>query len=285
MSATVGAAVVRTRNALAHAGVAEAPLEAELLLADTLETDRTGLLAGLSDLLSEERQRHLDSLLSRRMQREPLAYLRGKREFYGLDFHVGPGVLIPRPETETLVEEALALAALRESEQGTIIADVGTGSGIIAVSLAVHLPRSKLYATDISNTALSTAQGNARRHGVDARIAFLGGDLMEPLPERVDIVAANLPYLSTGAIQDLEPEIALYEPREALDGGPGGLDLVRRLLAQAHAHLRTGGALLLELDPWQMDAASRAALQAMPGAAVRCVRDLAGDERVLVVET
>lgn len=285
MSATVGAAVVRTRNALAHAGVAEAPLEAELLLADTLETDRTGLLAGLSDLLSEERQRHLDSLLSRRMQREPLAYLRGKREFYGLDFHVGPGVLIPRPETETLVEEALALAALRESEQGTIIADVGTGSGIIAVSLAVHLPRSKLYATDISNTALSTAQGNARRHGVDARIAFLGGDLMEPLPERVDIVAANLPYLSTGAIQDLEPEIALYEPREALDGGPGGLDLVRRLLAQAPGHLRTGGALLLELDPWQMDAASRAALQAMPGAAVRCVRDLAGDERVLVVET
>ena len=285
MSATVGAAVVRTRNALAHAGVAEAPLEAELLLADTLETDRTGLLAGLSDLLSEERQRHLDSLLSRRMQREPLAYLRGKREFYGLDFHVGPGVLIPRPETETLVEEALALAALRESEQGTIIADVGTGSGIIAVSLAVHLPRSKLYATDISNTALSTARGNARRHGVDARIAFLGGDLMEPLPERVDIVAANLPYLSTGAIQDLEPEIALYEPREALDGGPGGLDLVRRLLAQAPGHLRTGGALLLELDPWQMDAASRAALQAMPGAAVRCVRDLAGDERVLVVET
>lgn len=285
MSATVGAAVVRTRNALAHAGVAEAPLEAELLLADTLETDRTGLLAGLSDLLSEERQRHLDSLLSRRMQREPLAYLRGKREFYGLDFHVGPGVLIPRPETETLVEEALALAALRESKQGLIIADVGTGSGIIAVSLAVHLPRSKLYATDISNTALSTAQGNARRHGVDARIAFLGGDLMEPLPERVDIVAANLPYLSTGAIQDLEPEIALYEPREALDGGPGGLDLVRRLLAQAPGHLRTGGALLLELDPWQMDAASRAALQAMPGAAVRCVRDLAGDERVLVVET
>ncbi len=285
MNVTVGVAVLQIRHALADAGIAEAPLEAELLLAEALETDRTGLLAALTDQFSDNRQQILDSLVSRRTRREPLAYLRGEREFYGLEFQVGSGVLIPRPETETLVEEALALAAQRESGQDTIIADVGTGSGIIAVSLAVHLPHSKVYATDLSSTALSTARGNARRHGVDARISFLGGDLLEPLPERVDIVATNLPYLPTNAIPDLEPEVSLYEPREALDGGPDGLEVVRRLLRQASGHMRPGAALLLELDPWQMDAASRAALEALPGATVRRVRDLAGDERVLVVES
>jgi len=285
LSVTVGAAIIQTRHTLAHAGVAEAPLEAELLLAEALDTDRVGLLAALTDQFSEDRQQLLASLVDRRTRREPLAYLRGKREFYGLEFHVGPRVLIPRPETETLVEEALALASRLDSGEGAIIADVGTGSGIIAVSLAVHLPNSKVYATDISGTALSTAQDNARRHGVDTRITFLSGDLLEPLPERVDIVAANLPYLSTDTIPDLEPEIGLYEPLEALDGGHGGLEVVHRLLRQAPGHLCPGGALLLELDPWQMDAASRAAIEVLPGATLRRVRDLAGDERVLVVES
>lgn len=285
MSVTVGLAVTQTRHALDDAGITEAPLEAELLLAEAMDTDRTGLLAALADQLSDDSQQLLKSLVSRRMQREPLAYLRGRKEFYGLEFRVGPGVLIPRPETETLVEETIAVAARLESGHGTIIADVGTGSGIVAISLAILLPHSKMYATDISSTALSTARDNAGRHDVDARISFLDGDLLEALPERVDIVAANLPYLSTDAISDLEPEIGLYEPREALDGGPDGLEVVRRLLHQASRHLLTGGALLLELDPWQMDAASRAALEALPGATVRRVRDLAEDERVLVVET
>ncbi len=285
MSVTVGAAVIQTRHALADAGVAEAPLEAELLLAEALDTDRAGLLAALADHISKDRQQILASLVGRRTRREPLAYLRGKREFYAMEFHVGPGVLIPRPETETLVEETLALASRWESGPATIIADVGTGSGIIAISLAVHLSRARVYATDISDTSLSTARGNARHHGVDARITFLNGDLLEPLPERVDIIAANLPYLCTDTIAGLEPEIGLYEPREALDGGPDGLEVVRRLLRQAPECLLTGGALLLELDPWQMDTASRAAIEALPGATVRRVRDLAGDERVLVVES
>lgn len=285
MSVTVGLAVTQTRHALDDAGITEAPLEAELLLAEALDTDRTGLLAALADQLSDDSQQLLKSLVSRRMQREPLAYLRGRKEFYGLEFRVGPGVLIPRPETETLVEETIAVAARLESGQGTIIADVGTGSGIVAISLAILLPHSKMYATDISSTALSTARDNAGRHDVDARISFLDGDLLEALPERVDIVAANLPYLSTDTISELEPEIGLYEPREALDGGPDGLEVVRRLMRQASEHLRPGGAMLLELDPWQMDAASQAALEALPEAAVRRVRDLAENDRVLVVET
>lgn len=285
MSVTVGAAVIQTRRALADAGVAEAPLEAELLLAEVLDTDRAGLLAALTESIPKDRQQLLASLVDRRTRREPLAYLRGKREFYGLEFHVGPGVLIPRPETETLVEESLALAGRLDSGPATMIADVGTGSGIIAISLAVHMSVARVYATDVSDTALSTARGNALRHGVDARIRFLSGDLLSPLPERVHIVAANLPYLCTDTITGLEPEIGLYEPREALDGGPDGLEVVRRLLRQASGHLRPCGALLLELDPWQMDTASRAATEAMPGATVRRVRDLAGNDRVLVVET
>jgi release factor glutamine methyltransferase len=228
--------------------------------------------------------------------REPLAYIVGQREFYGLRFKVGRGVLVPRPETEMLVGEAIGIAKrlsspspLGRGGQGErlsplLIADVGTGSGAIAVSLAKNLPNAFLYATDTSLRTLAIAKSNATTHVVEERIAFLVGSLLSPLPEPVDIIAANLPYLPTSRIPALEPEVRCYEPRRALDGGRDGLDLVRRLLRQSPGYLKEGGAILLELDPEQMEAAEAFALGVHPQAKARRVKDLAGMERVLVIE-
>jgi len=222
-------------------------------------------------------------LLDRRLERAPLAHITGHREFYGLDFYVDRRVLIPRPETETLVEECLKLLR-RDGLVAPLLADIGTGSGTIAVALACHLPEAKVYATDLSPQALEVAAINCRRHGVGDRVALLGGNLLEPLPEPVDMVLANLPYIPTDILPTLAPEVAFYEPRLALDGGPEGLDLVRGLLVQAPLRLRWGGRVLLEIGADQGASAARAAGEAMPGAKIRVVRDLAGLDRLVVVE-
>ena len=298
MTATARQAIARARDVLASAGIGEAPLEADLLAAEALGMDRARLYASLDATVSPPHQRKLERLLLRRAARKPLAYVLGHKEFYGLTFKVGAGVLVPRPETETLVEEAIGIAGtsppspLSAAERGgeeersnpLLIADVGTGCGAIAVSLALHLPNASVYATDMSRRALAFAQANAETHGVRERIAFFYGNLLSPLLGPVDIIAANLPYLPTARIPTLEPEVSRWEPRRALDGGPDGLRLVRGLLRQSPAYLKPGGAIVLELDPEQMAAASAFALRVFPQARVRCVRDLAGRERVLVVE-
>ena len=284
MTVTVMETLLQVGATLARGGVREAPLEAELLLGQALGIDRPRLYASLADAVPEACQPSLERLVQRRTDREPLAYLLGKREFFSLEFQVAPGVFIPRQETELLVEQAIGLVQNGFSQGDTAIAEVGTGSGAVAISLAVHLPHCRLYATDISQRAIATARANAEAHGVQQQIAFLYGDLLKPLPGPVELVVANLPYIRSGTIPSLEPEVSRFEPREALDGGPDGLALVRRLLRQGPDYLRPAGTILLELDPDQMGAARSAALAVYPKAKVHCVKDLAENQRVLVIQ-
>ena len=266
---------------LVQAGIEEPRLEAELLLMAALSADRVTLYANLRDAAPRESADALEALMLRRLQREPIPYITGKREFYGREFRVGPGVFIPRPETETLVEEALRLARGRAT---LAIADVGCGSGAIAVTLAAELPGASVFAIDAAEAAREVAALNARCLGVANRVRVLAGGLLAPLPEPVDIIAANPPYVPSSQIARLPPEVR-REPHEALDGGPDGLDPLRRLLADAPRCLRPGGALLAELDPSQAPQARALAQAAFPDAAVDVARDLAGRDRVLTVRT
>ena len=279
---TLAHLVHRTARRLEAAGIGDARLEADLIWTTTLGIDRAALYAALRDTPSDEEAGRAEALCERRLNREPVAYLMGTREFYGLPIAVGPGVLIPRPETETVVEETLRLV---ESVASPVLADVGCGSGAIAVALAVARPEAVVYALDLAPRALELTTLNAESHGVSSRVRVLESDLLAALPCPVHVVAANLPYVMADEIPLLEPEVSRYEPREALDGGADGLALVRRLLAEAGGHLLPGGALVLEMDPRQTAAASDAAAACFAGARIRAARDLAGRERVLVVET
>ncbi|RPI50066.1 MAG: peptide chain release factor N(5)-glutamine methyltransferase, partial [Chloroflexi bacterium] len=222
-------------------------------------------------------------LAARRAQREPLAYITGHREFFGLDLAVDGRVLVPRPETELLVERALSLA--RRLPEPAVIADVGAGSGAIAVALAVHLPAATIYALDEAPGPLAVTAENARRHGVEERVHCLQGDLLSPLPEAMHLVCANLPYVGSEEWEALAPEIREHEPRAALDGGPGGLEVIRRLLATAGPYLRPGGAILLEIGAGQGPAARALAGEHFPQARAELLPDYAGLDRLLVVQT
>jgi len=244
-------ALHNTAKTLAANAVAEAPLEAELLLMHAMDLGRTGLYVRLEDDLPSKCGDAITELVNRRLSREPVAYILKNREFYGLDFYVGPGVLIPRPETEMLVEEAIAFTRRNFPSGDPIIADIGTGSGAIAVSLARSLPKAKIYATDISARALDIAALNCVRHGV--RVELLQGDLLAPLPHPVDMIVANLPYVRDDELSGLSEEIKDHEPRIALSGGEDGLDIVRRLIVDAPDKLLDGGAVLIEVAPVQVD--------------------------------
>ncbi len=259
------------------ASITETPrLEAEVLLAHATGLTRTVLLAHPERPLTADERTRYEDLLARRRAGVPLPYLTGRVEFFGLEFTVTPEVLIPRPETETLVERALARAP-------QTVVDVGTGSGCVAVALAVRLPRARLYATDLSRAALRVAAENARRHGVADRIHFLQADLASPLRGPVDLVVSNPPYVAEEEWASLPESVREYEPRLALDGGPGGLSVVRRLLADAARLLRPGGALLVEIGAGQGPHAVALARATFPKAYIRIHPDLAGRDRILEV--
>lgn len=257
-------------------------LDAEILLAHTLGWSRARLLARLQEPIPDDALQTFRALVQRRAAREPVAYLIGRKEFYGLEFFVDRRVLVPRPDTETLVDAALEWARQRFSSQDALlIADIGTGSGCIAVALATHIPNALVYAIDLSADALAVARQNVERHGVADRVTLLCGDLLAPLPQPVDLLVSNPPYT---VLDDIDVGVRLHEPRLALDGGSDGLAIYRRLLAAAPQALRPGGALMLEIGATQAEAVTARARQAFPAAAVRVVRDLAGRDRVVVVE-
>ena len=281
---TLGVRLDDTARRLAAVGIDDPRLEADVLWMKALDIDRAQLYARLHDDPAEAHATAAEALTARRLRREPLAYVTGTREFYGIDLTIRPGVLVPRPDTETLVDEAISVLAHR-AEPAPVIADIGCGSGAIALALAASVADATVHAVDRSPAAVGLTRANAERHGLGERVRVYLGDLTAPLPEPVDLIAANLPYVRSDELPTLEPEVSVFEPAEALDGGADGLDLVRRLLREAPAHLKPGAAVLLELDPRQFDEAAAFAAEAMPDARARSVRDLAGRERVLVIET
>jgi release factor glutamine methyltransferase len=278
----VSEALAQTATRLRNEGVESPRLDAELLLAHVLHVNRAVLFTWPDRRLTPKELTLYRELAGRRAHREPLAYIVGHREFFGLDFSVHPACLIPRPETELLVEHTLRLAQRLTTPPQ--IADVGAGSGAIAVSLAVHLPAATVFALDGSAEALALATQNARRHGVADRVHCLQGDLLAPLPRPVDLIVANLPYVTTEEWEGLPPEIRDHEPRIALDGGPDGLSLVRRLLATAALYVQSGGAILVEIGASQGQAATTLARHHFPRADVHLYQDYAGLDRLIVIQ-
>ena len=273
---------------LCGAKVADASVEAELLLGHVLGMSRTGLYTEPERSLTSTETERLHDLVRRRLDREPAAYILGHCEFYGIDFYVDSRTLIPRPETELLVEKAVELAR-RIAHQGeqTAMADIGTGCGAIAVSLALALPQAKIYATDISPSALSVAEVNCRRHGVSSQVELLQGNLLEPLPQAVDVIVANLPYVKDCEVVDLSPEIREHEPTIALAGGRDGLDKIREMLEQVQgkrgAHCWGSVCLLLEIGQGQGEMVTSLVNDCFPGASIGLISDPGGIERVVKV--
>ena len=261
---------------LAAAGVATPRLDAEVLLAATVGIGRTVLYTRLREPVSPHAVDRLTKRLARRAAGEPVAYLVGRREFWSLEFCVTPDVLIPRPETELLIEIACRSAAGLSSPR---LCDVGTGSGCIAVALARELPRARLVATDLSRAALAVAQRNAAAHTVNDRIAFVQADVLSAFSDAptFDVIASNPPYVAD--TESLPPDVD-REPVRALRAGRDGLDVVRRLIAQAPSRLRRGGWLLSEIGQSHGPAARRLAI-AGGFEAVSLHSDLAGIPRVL----
>jgi len=272
-------ALLEATDALRRAGVGEPRLDAEVFLASCLRTGRAWLAARPEAILPAPDAARFRAMTARRAAGEPAAWITGEREFFGLSFRVRPGVFVPRPETEGLVERAAS--ALREAPGGRF-ADACTGCGCVAVSAARSAPGAEAAATDLSARALSIARWNALRLG--ARVDFRRGDLLSPLLEgpwagTVDVVCANPPYVPRRELAGLPREV-LREPRLALDGGEDGLDVVRRLAVQAFALLRPGGALFVEIGEDQGEGAAGAARAAgFRDASVE--RDFAGAERYL----
>jgi release factor glutamine methyltransferase len=244
--------------------------------------DRAGLYANSRQDLSPEQTLAFSDLIQRRVHHEPTAYITGHKEFFGIDFKVSPSTLIPRPDTELLVETAIKLTN-SAFPQSCLIADIGTGCGAIAIALALHLPKAKIYATEISTAALEVARSNCRKHRVSNMVRLLQGDLLEPLPEPVQIIVANLPYISESEMPKLPLEISMFEPQLALAGGTDGLTQIRRLLSQAGSKLLSGGAVLLEIGYDQGSAVKDLARKYFPSAEVSVATDLSGLDRVVTI--
>jgi release factor glutamine methyltransferase len=255
-------------------------MDASVLLAGLLKRPRAWVIAHPQASISPAEQAVLQDAIERLEAGEPLPYILGHWEFFGLDFALNSATLIPRPETELLVEEALSW--LKEHPQRRQVADVGTGSGCIAICLAYHLPDLKIMATDISKGALQAAMANARQHGVTRQISFIQGNLLDSTLVLFDLICANLPYIPTETLGSLR--VYNREPALALDGGVDGLDLIRSLLWAAPQRLSQGGRLLIEIEANQATAASSLAQEAFPEQKRRVIKDLAGRERLLVVD-
>ena len=276
---TIAALLAESARRLKQAGIEGARSEARWLLAHVTGEPESVLLAhGEREVPADARAR-FDDLIARRAAREPFAYLVGERELYGRRFVVDARVLVPRPETETLIEAALD--ALASSPVATpLVVDVGTGSGAIACTLALERPDWRVVGSDLSADALAVAAINRRQLGLERRFGLVCGRLLDWLRQPADLVVANLPYIPSSRVPELMPEVSRWEPTLALDGGEDGTVLIRRLLEDARRVVRPGGTIVLELDPEQIPLLTTA----IPGVRTQAIRDLAGLDRVLRVD-
>jgi len=260
---------------------------AELLLAHVLKLKRVDLYVRYDQPLIAAELEQYKMLIKRRLDREPVAYILGTKEFWSLDFAVTRDVLIPRPETECLVETALA-RLVEDSRPGTRrIMDLGTGSGAVILALAAEQPQHIFFASDISPKAVELARRNARSQGMEEKIHFLCGHWLEPLRNRppfFDIIVSNPPYIKHAALRKLQPEIFLYEPLAALDGGQSGLRYLKQIIAAAHTYLKTGGSLLLEIGHDQQEAVADFSRGVGRYENITFIKDYGGYDRVVVME-
>jgi release factor glutamine methyltransferase len=291
-TSNVGLAMLAASSRLKESGAETPQLDAAVLMAHVLGVSKTWLYAHPSRSLTDDEITRFEGLARRRMAHEPVAYLVGYRSFFGLDITVDRRVLIPRPETEQLVERVLVHARrLVDDGQQPRIVDVGTGSGAIAVATAVNVPTSIVYATDLSDNALAVAAQNVWRYGLGEQVQLLPGFLLEPLPEPVHIIVANLPYIAVPDLEELPCEIVNFEPVLALNGGPDGLAVIRDLLAmlvdpvQRRQKLLPGGRVFLEIGYDQGPRACGLAQQMLPDCRVEVLRDYADRDRILIVRT
>lgn len=284
----VGAHLRSAVERLTFAGIDSPRLDAEVLLADCLGLSRAQLLVAGDLPMDSQLARRYGSLVARRLQREPVAYLTGKQEFWSLDFTVTPDVLIPRPDSERLVEVGLRCAAQIPSTSALKIADLCTGSGALAVSLATELPSAQFFATDVSPAALQVARANAAAHQVAQRTQFFAGDLFDALASRADLrfdlIVSNPPYVRRADITTLAPEVSRWEPPLALDGGADGLDFYRRIFDSAPDYLADHGSLLLEIGADMAGQVSAICAATERYREVDVVQDYAGKDRVVVAQ-
>lgn len=284
--ATLGELIAEARRLLEQAGIESAEQEALWIVEHVLRLPSHNMITDRDRLLSSWELAATRGLIARRVGREPLQYILGTQEFCGLEFKVSPAVLIPRPETELLVE--YVTQRIPAARQATIV-DVCTGSGCIAVAIARLRPHARVLAIDLSSSALHVARRNAIRHGVGERITWLEGDSLGPLAEQgveglVDVIVSNPPYIAEAEWATLQPEVKLFEPRGALVAGPQGTELHERLLQEAARYLAPGGVVLLEIGAGQARGLRRIVEQ-LPGYKFhRLVYDKAGLERVVIVE-
>lgn len=280
----VGKLLVNAQQILEGVGIANAAQEVRWLLAYALEMKHHELASRAEQSVTTEQLARVMSVVRRRELREPLQYILGSQEFCGLDFSVTSAVLIPRPETELLIQESLREGRFVE---GAVLVDVGTGSGCVAVTLATILDGMRIFALDCSHAALKVAKGNADRHGVGDKIIWLEGDLLSPLKEcvgvgTVDAIISNPPYIAEADWAGLQPEVRDYEPRGALLAGPQGIEFHVRLIHDSKEFLAPGGLLVMELGQNQAPLVRRAVEEATGYTGLQTVEDEAGIERVLI---
>ena len=283
---TIAEAIQKAASRLSALNVPNARLDAEVLFCHAVGRDRAWLLVHMQDMFDDQNLRIFEQSIDRRSAREPLQYISGVQEFWGLPFAVTPAVLIPRPETEFVVEAALKAVS---GIPAPVIIDLGTGSGCIAVSLASGLQQAQIFAVDRSEKALEIARQNAQRNGVADRVRFLEGDLFGPFEEldlrgRVDAIVANPPYIRDEELPTLQPEVRDFEPEMALIAGPEGTEVARLIIQQAPDYLHSGGSLIMEMGLGQTEALRKIAKETGKYGSLEIVMDLAGIERVIVAK-
>ncbi len=283
-SNTVNALLAWARQVLDRAGIENAAQESRWLVGHALGFEAHRLASQGEQPISPDKQVQAESLVSRRAGHEPLQYILGTQEFCGLEYHVSPAVLIPRPETEILLQEALRAVDLNKD---SVLADVGTGSGCLAVTLATILLRTRILAVDRSPAALAVARANAERQRVIERIEFVEGDLLAPLRDRglagqLDVIVSNPPYIAESDWAGLQPEIREFEPRSALVSGPTGSEFHDRLLRESKEYLTPGGSLVMEIGQGQRPAVQQMAEQLGGYTPIEIAKDGAGIERVVI---